>query len=778
MVDERFLISRILWEKDLRLAPDLPEILHVAKVFQERISKNEPTLPRDIVTGPALLNAAVRKDQRVASILTASGAARDLLMRASGIGPGAVSHGRSEDANISPTLNEGVSKYRGKFPDRTAVDGLALAWICLESEKSGCREVLRQINLDPDAAVEVIAPFLAHKDHQPQSMPWVSGFTESRSSTSSSGSVSQQAGDIPESRSTETVEDSVDRLDSGNNGTVRFNTTLGSVVVGPTEFGAAVGALSDHADGEDLLGLSPYIQALADLAESKYVRPPLAVGIFGPWGSGKTYILNGIQRELGMRNHHRRWTWSNRVPVLRHLLKKVDAGRSGGVFFNAWKYASAERVWPALLSEVVQGTEKSVYSWLGREWRRGWRGIRRAWNRQATLQTVALVSAYFFLAEALGGGIDETLGTILKVALVAVGSISLHLAFKLGDAAALIMRDPCLDFINHDFAEIQAILATLNRGLETAGTRMVVLIDDLDRCEPAKVVEVIKAVHLLVCSGRFVVFIAVDPNSLSKSIEAAYDLENDRGLNYLEKIIQVPFRIPVPSSEQVSTFIASQMSPGDSGSHVPKQNSVETADSCVTVRHQAQLPTDEGAPQQPVNRPQSSRRRAVFTANEEVPFSKLDLWVFRALSRYARPNPRQIKRLVNTYVLCRYLAFRLDDHTVLSNMARFGAWLVIDHQWPELSHEIAKTCSLVQTKSREERDALMDAPYQEIEKVLETTSLGSILKRKYSDFENLKSLLRDDRFTLEWELVEAFDRYTACLASESRRHVKTASDQE
>ena len=76
--------------------------------------------------------------------------------------------------------------------------------------------------------------------------------------------------------------------------------------------------------------------------------------------------------------------------------------------------------------------------------------------------------------------------------------------------------------------------------------RVVLVIDDLDRCPPERVVEVLEAAQLLVKTPLFVLVIAVDLRFVTRALEKQYSqvLERDgepSGLDYIEKIIQVPY---------------------------------------------------------------------------------------------------------------------------------------------------------------------------------------------------------------------------------------------
>ncbi|MGN6258418.1 MAG: P-loop NTPase fold protein [Solirubrobacterales bacterium] len=81
--------------------------------------------------------------------------------------------------------------------------------------------------------------------------------------------------------------------------------------------------------------------------------------------------------------------------------------------------------------------------------------------------------------------------------------------------------------------------------------RIVLYIDDLDRCPADRVVEVLEAIHLLMASELFVVVIAVDPRWLLHSLQKRYseEMPNDESeavsgpQDYLEKIFQIPFAL-------------------------------------------------------------------------------------------------------------------------------------------------------------------------------------------------------------------------------------------
>lgn len=117
-----------------------------------------------------------------------------------------------------------------------------------------------------------------------------------------------------------------------------------------------------------------------------------------------------------------------------------------------------------------------------------------------------------------------------------------------------------VSLIRNDFEQ----LSTLLRGLENEGPqegmpsidRIVLYIDDLDRCPEQRVVAVLQAVHLLLAYPLFVVVVGVDSRWLLLSLEDHYSALRGRTRgrdgrtrrlstpqNYLEKIFQIPFTL-------------------------------------------------------------------------------------------------------------------------------------------------------------------------------------------------------------------------------------------
>ncbi|MFC9434684.1 P-loop NTPase fold protein [Nocardia sp. NPDC057030] len=106
-------------------------------------------------------------------------------------------------------------------------------------------------------------------------------------------------------------------------------------------------------------------------------------------------------------------------------------------------------------------------------------------------------------------------------------------------------------------------------GTQRPADRIVLYIDDLDRCRPDQVVAVLQAVHLLLAFKLFVVVVGVDPRWLLRSLRSQYaDLLHD-GIagdmaddwhtpeDYLEKILNIPLALPVMSEGSLGRLLRS-----------------------------------------------------------------------------------------------------------------------------------------------------------------------------------------------------------------------------
>ncbi len=99
------------------------------------------------------------------------------------------------------------------------------------------------------------------------------------------------------------------------------------------------------AEPADLVGLHAEVDAFAYLIASRTLNPPLAVGLFGNWGSGKSYFLRSVQRRID-----RLVTADVEHPPFHRAIAQVE--------FNAWQYVEGN-LWASLLEHLFRNLRRA-----------------------------------------------------------------------------------------------------------------------------------------------------------------------------------------------------------------------------------------------------------------------------------------------------------------------------------------------------------------------------------------------------------------------------------
>ena len=189
--------------------------------------------------------------------------------------------------------------------------------------------------------------------------------------------------------------------------------------------------------------------------------------------------------------------------------------------------------------------------------------------------------------------------------------------------------------------------------------RIIVYIDDLDRCCEQHVVQVLQAIHLLLAFDLFVVVVAVDARWLHRAVGKIYSGqlaapkqpdESDQTVqaegatvaDYLEKIFQLPIWMqPIGNPPTVEAFV--------NGIDEPQAEPAGPTDPTDSKKgdHQGREIVPIDAKPDPALLQTAAQRRATM--------SKIERRALAAMAPLAGKSPRGLKRLVNTYRLTRVM---------------------------------------------------------------------------------------------------------------------------
>lgn len=110
--------------------------------------------------------------------------------------------------------------------------------------------------------------------------------------------------------------------------------------------------------------------------------------------------------------------------------------------------------------------------------------------------------------------------------------------------------------------EVEGFRKAFDKLLKDAGIeQLVVLIDDLDRCLPDTAIETLEAIRLFVFTARTAFVVAADESMIEYAVRKHFpDLPETTGprdyaRNYLEKLIQIPFRIPALGETETRIYV-------------------------------------------------------------------------------------------------------------------------------------------------------------------------------------------------------------------------------
>jgi hypothetical protein len=354
--------------------------------------------------------------------------------------------------------------------------------------------------------------------------------------------------------------------------------------------------LLDNPSERPGLGFEAYASGLKDIIELS--DPQFCIGIFGGWGSGKTTLMRAIERKL------------NKEFV--------------SVWFNAWRYEKEEH----LIIPLLDALRDALVTWAT-DTQTG-----SAINSPVRHEAIRAASTIAKAARAIFAGMAVKVNVpLIEVSLDA-------------NRAVAEWRENSIEKDRQDaespqspyHASFKALKDSLAEFILHGKQRIVVFIDDLDRCLPSNALQVLESMKLFFDLEGFIFVVGLDQRVIEASINWNYRFSDAsqgsksgppvNGADYIKKLFQVPFNLPAISPVQLDDYLTS-ISWDIGGQNEGQDNLV-------------------------------SRVRP-----------HLDFLV-----EGSEVNPREIKRFINAFILQKLIQPELDDEVtlVLQTMAFRSDW--------------------------------------------------------------------------------------------------------
>ena len=447
-------------------------------------------------------------------------------------------------------------------------------------------------------------------------------------------------------------------------------------------------SIQDLPTAKDLLGFNPYVAAMAAFLANAKTQPPLTLSIEGEWGSGKSSFMLQLEEAL----------------------RKELKGGARFVRFNAWRHDKSEALWAAFSLEFSRQLVKDR-AWPVRLWKRLRLGLARLQRGQGWLGFLKLFAPLSVLAAASWVhrdtllAMDARLQTLLAVLSSPLSVPVLQKVWRffgnpfsvdLAKAEAAPNYEghtPFLEQFHEDFRLLMECYASPTE-------KIFVFIDDLDRCELPKASELLQAFNLMIPENSRIIFIlGVDREKVAAGIAMRHEkvlpllapaapdsrlpfdpaLAAAFGRNFLERFLQLPFRLPLPGPERLDGLIDQLL--GVHGQPPAPQGTLEPG---KTSPQLWPVSTSEPLPEEAKTRRAEMLRRA-DTDSPEV----------RAVLKRVAPalefNPRRLKQFLNVFRLSVYIANHtgiFDSGSPLT-LSQLGKFVALGQRWPELLEDLA-----------------------------------------------------------------------------------------
>lgn len=292
---------------------------------------------------------------------------------------------------------------------------------------------------------------------------------------------------------------------------------------------------SDNETTQDLLGYQVHADLLQKIILNKAMLP-ITIGVFGNWGSGKSSLMLLLHKGIT--------TWNNEHSQKNSSSKDEisDKERILQIKFNSWQFENYDATKLVMIDTILESIKTDISN-----------NTDIFEKADDFLARISLLKAgLFILKKAYDNLTPEFIKKWLpnKKELDKITGLDTY-----NNLLEEIEKGNTSKFIGQ-FREL------FEQMVKEAGYRaIVVYIDDLDRCNPKRIIECLEAVKLFVSVDRTAFVIGADERIIEYAIKQHYPIEQKKEeisspfSDYLEKLIQLPYKLPRLSGHEQETYI-------------------------------------------------------------------------------------------------------------------------------------------------------------------------------------------------------------------------------
>lgn len=319
----------------------------------------------------------------------------------------------------------------------------------------------------------------------------------------------------------------------------------------------------------DAFGHRVFASALTLLVDSESTVTPLTVSISAPWGAGKTSMAKMMARGLEEASAIRQ---GNRPNVV--------------CWFNAWAHSDAPHLGAALAASVARTVDRHRPFWrrLVQPLPTAMLGPSDRARRRASLALVSLLLAVIVVLlldpqdQAAVVSLDQAGEKLLGVggvwAAIALGAVLWPRVWSVVQHAAQFIDDPQSEAAKGTMDQVASQLGNLMHQARRDG-RVIIVVDDLERCQPGHAMEVCDVASQLLAHEGVVTILVADMTVIAASAQRKYEDaeestgkqgdsdEHSTGRRYLEKLVQIEIVLPPPRTEDMRRLLTEHLPAND-----------------------------------------------------------------------------------------------------------------------------------------------------------------------------------------------------------------------
>uniref|UniRef100_A0A3B4AP54 KAP NTPase domain-containing protein n=1 Tax=Periophthalmus magnuspinnatus TaxID=409849 RepID=A0A3B4AP54_9GOBI len=480
-----------------------------------------------------------------------------------------------------------------------------------------------------------------------------------------------------------------------------------------------------ESDG-DMLGYDLYSSALADILSEPTMQPPICVGLYAQWGSGKSFLLKKLEDEMktfagllallyiffvlvyfGSRRERESWNWAwvistrlaRHVGYLELLLKLMfvnppelpeQTTRALPVRFlftdyNRLSSVGGETSMAEMIATLSDACERE-FGFMATRLFRAKSGRKLA------------VFPHLFFGLYLCNCVDRENMTVNAVLIAMASVVGLALLlncrtwWQVGDSVLNSQRKRLHSAANNlhklksegfmkvlkQEVELMSKMAKTIDGFTQNQTRMAVIIDGLDACEQDKVLQMLDTVRVLFSKGPFISIFASDPHIIIKAINQNLNSvlrdSNINGHDYMRNIVHLPVFLNSRGLSTAKKLCMATPSNGDGGAAEGWHEDMERK---FSQNNLGQDPPKSGT-KTALNRRDTYRRRHMQrTITRQMSFDLTKLLVTE--DWFSDISPQTMRRLLNIVSITGRL---LRANQILFNWDRLASWINLTEEWP------------------------------------------------------------------------------------------------